>query len=833
MRRDLKALWSFFARPEAAYETGYVLSTLGWEEQFREPVSLSISGDLATIKASASREISGGARGRVGLWDVATAGDDLRFTLDAAALGLEAATVDARVVGMGVASTVPAPERDDGQGLLTWTLGNDPASPEIAVEVIPPPDAVSLLRSTTPSGSRIVRWLRRLGELAPLAALLLAARWAVPKPPKDARGGAAQEAAARLRRVAVGLLVLFAVPVAVRSYSSDLYRTTCISTTSSGERFVPCELLGVAQDAVAYGLPAVALPLLFWAGSSLTGRQKRVVAATTAAATVVALAWVLIREYSYELYRALDPEQRSVVWVWRDRLLLLLAAVVALVAWLYGALFLSGVARGSLAATKPVNGRRAFLGCLALIGLLLGLDVKRTAEFFAPLGWGDSTLILIGFGRDVLYVVWAMSPLVVLALLAGVVAAERTVGDGTIGADGEGPSRRLMRLLFAAFVVGLGAVAVSGVDLPIAFLVALVGFPLVLRTRWDDAERAVAELNPGLAAPGGPPLLQARQQELLERAQALERVERRLASLAAQYAKGELDGPDYAARRDALEADARALRTGDGPPNAPRPPAKAEPKARTIRVPLPGRRVEITLHGRQKEARGPRTDCPATEARVRLPANLSPARAALAPGPGQNRWDNGVRAMRVGAVLSILPLAFFVHVLLSEQLVRLVTEDFGRPVWLLDGLARQAAFWLAAAFVLGALYPSLLGPNGAAKGAALSLVYAGTWLVVGLVDGWPGVVAEPSNWVFRWLELLLFLVAVGVAMDAATLRKHGIDWRRLDDLYQLHDARSVVGYLAPLVGAALVIGQQILSGEAQGAIAQIVENLPRVIPPAE
>lgn len=98
-----------------------------------------------------------------------------------------------------------------------------------------------------------------------------------------------------------------------------------------------------------------------------------------------------------------------------------------------------------------------------------------------------------------------------------------------------------------------------------------------------------------------------------------------------------------------------------------------------------------------------------------------------------------------------------------------------------------------------------------------------------LVHVWLG---QPVSmvWTSRALQLLLFLVLVGVTMDWHTLKEKGIYWRHLLDHYQLHDVRSIVGYLSPVAVAVFLIGQQFVSGEAQKAIVEIIKNLPRAIP---
>jgi hypothetical protein len=79
--------------------------------------------------------------------------------------------------------------------------------------------------------------------------------------------------------------------------------------------------------------------------------------------------------------------------------------------------------------------------------------------------------------------------------------------------------------------------------------------------------------------------------------------------------------------------------------------------------------------------------------------------------------------------------------------------------------------------------------------------------------------------------LTLFLVAVGVYLDWRTLRDRGHKLADLADGYKLTETRYAAGYLSGAVGALFVIGQQLQSGHAQVAIAQIIKSVPILLPP--
>jgi hypothetical protein len=78
--------------------------------------------------------------------------------------------------------------------------------------------------------------------------------------------------------------------------------------------------------------------------------------------------------------------------------------------------------------------------------------------------------------------------------------------------------------------------------------------------------------------------------------------------------------------------------------------------------------------------------------------------------------------------------------------------------------------------------------------------------------------------------LLLFLIALGVAVDWESLRARVGSWRDLLDYYEVSDVRAVAAYAAPLIIAVTVIAQQLLSGEAHDAIISIIRGFSTVVP---
>ena len=90
----------------------------------------------------------------------------------------------------------------------------------------------------------------------------------------------------------------------------------------------------------------------------------------------------------------------------------------------------------------------------------------------------------------------------------------------------------------------------------------------------------------------------------------------------------------------------------------------------------------------------------------------------------------------------------------------------------------------------------------------------------------------PTGAAFRAGELRLCLATLGFALDRVTVRRQGLDARALFSLYRLRDVRAAVAYLAPLAPTLLVVGQQLLSGNAHDAITAVLNGATAVVPGA-
>jgi hypothetical protein len=208
--------------------------------------------------------------------------------------------------------------------------------------------------------------------------------------------------------------------------------------------------------------------------------------------------------------------------------------------------------------------------------------------------------------------------------------------------------------------------------------------------------------------------------------------------------------------------------------------------------------------------------------RLRMPQTPPLAYSALGFGPGQNWRENGMIALSCGARIAVLPLAYFALILFQQDLGSVFSPYYGIELIQVIGLiATEVALWLVAAYAFGCLFSWLPWGNGAMKGLLLALpVLVG----VALSMRCP-LFAGSTDWVLRAFELLFFLSLLGLWMDIRTVRRVGLRWRDLTELYQ-------VGYLGvvnlvPLLVAALGIYQELRSGNnPQQAIEDAVKQLP-------
>jgi hypothetical protein len=229
---------------------------------------------------------------------------------------------------------------------------------------------------------------------------------------------------------------------------------------------------------------------------------------------------------------------------------------------------------------------------------------------------------------------------------------------------------------------------------------------------------------------------------------------------------------------------------------------------------------DIELAGYEAGRTALRTAADAVE-RSDVPPSL-----ALELGPHDSLYDNGIAAARLGMRLAIVPIGYYVWVLLTERAARELSGSapFG-VLGLVAGLVREAGFWLVTAFAFGALLPYIRGREGVSKGLVLGGVFTMSVGVSSAIVGGYG-----NAWTFRALQVVLFLIVLGYLMDRRTLRCHGYERADLLDLYRLRDVRYLVGYASPLILLVIAVAEQLLSGHAADAVTKLIEAAPNALP---
>ncbi|MCI3928003.1 DUF6185 family protein [Streptomyces sp. AN091965] len=153
----------------------------------------------------------------------------------------------------------------------------------------------------------------------------------------------------------------------------------------------------------------------------------------------------------------------------------------------------------------------------------------------------------------------------------------------------------------------------------------------------------------------------------------------------------------------------------------------------------------------------------------RLPRDVSVVDAALALGPCDSWWENGVRAARFTQPVALPFSAILVwdNQLRGEALTSILYDRLGLP-----DVPTQFVLWqvgyAAAGFLLGALWQQLPGRRGPAKALALAAAYTGPIGVFAL-GNW-GLGEEQTALAFAAVSMLLILTLTGVRMDVETFR---------------------------------------------------------------
>ncbi|MFI6338718.1 DUF6185 family protein [Streptomyces sp. NPDC050535] len=184
----------------------------------------------------------------------------------------------------------------------------------------------------------------------------------------------------------------------------------------------------------------------------------------------------------------------------------------------------------------------------------------------------------------------------------------------------------------------------------------------------------------------------------------------------------------------------------------------------------------------------------------RLPATVSVVDAALALGPRDGWWGNGVRAARFALVPGSLAavLNTWVEQIRGEGWQNTLSDLLGIPNLVITFIAWIATF-AAAGFVLGALWRVLPGRRGAIKALPVTGAFA---LPVGLdvLVGW--FTDEGSaNAALQVSTMLFVLTVTAIGLDLDTFRGERRYWQsRLGLLLSIYQMRYYSLQVAYLVG---------------------------------
>jgi hypothetical protein len=724
----------------------------------------------------------------------------------------------------GVTSVTPLPVAGDGESKMTWIFSGGDSTPRIDIQIEPSPRTSARLILA----SGVWSYLQRSSwYLAPIVVLLFMLFWALPR----LSGGEnlLGHIVVGSRRAAILALLLSMSWIFMQVFDHL-------------PEFLNLGFLGLTLWDI---LPLLLFTLFFLVANKTLGLGSGAGILLAIVASIIIflpVLWGMIAtQFSQSLWQVLQDYH----WFHKDLRRWVPMLVVPL--WAATYYLFSGTARfviafwpGDCLRERTVNQQtrgmklwfQVSVSALVAVALLQWLGYQheqlglwqpiRYLEGELPTGFiqwlPEIAGSLTSYGRNLFALAIDLFPFIGLAGLIGVLFALSGESRSVFFPSSYPWSSRIARLLFAGFVVGSIGWFI-GFDFPLAFFVALVVIRYVTRGQWESVEQEMEDLNPDLARGEGS-MMKIHQKEFLQRAKALEDLKRKQASLYEKSSKEELsDEAYYEKYKKTLDEQVR-LTTGESPTST--QSKKGDKKLQFSLIIWLSKKLEVFFSRETKE------ESKELGVKVRLPKGISPHQIALALGPKATFWENGVLAAKIGAWIAVIPMGFYIYVLLTESGLRILSSYMG-VLSLVRGLLNEVAFWLAAAFVLGILYPYIAGRNGALKGAALSAVYLVSRGANELFKLWIGQEVS-STWTSRVLQLLLFLVAVGVTMDWHTLREKRIYWRHLLDHYQLHDIRTLIGYLSPLAVALFLIGQQLVSGEAQKAVVEIIKSLPQAIP---
>ncbi len=207
---------------------------------------------------------------------------------------------------------------------------------------------------------------------------------------------------------------------------------------------------------------------------------------------------------------------------------------------------------------------------------------------------------------------------------------------------------------------------------------------------------------------------------------------------------------------------------------------------------------------------------------LKLGEPVDPGVTALALGPADTWWDNGIIAVKSGAYLALGPIGFDIFIAWNSGNLYL----YGFPFGLQDIVGTVAAIaisWLAGLFLFGALVPYLRGVRTPLKGVTFGLIAFAAFAADAGARHLLGVAPYPTYVVDGLLAVALF-ATTGLLLDLRTLRNYN-DQELLGGIYRLGSVRVAVTLVTTLVVVGVSLWQAVyLAGQTAQQRAQNFSN---------
>jgi hypothetical protein len=190
-----------------------------------------------------------------------------------------------------------------------------------------------------------------------------------------------------------------------------------------------------------------------------------------------------------------------------------------------------------------------------------------------------------------------------------------------------------------------------------------------------------------------------------------------------------------------------------------------------------------------------------------LPSKVDAGVTALALGPGNTWWENGIIAVRTGALFAIIPAAFDIYTTWSTGNFSPLAYAFGS----LDSLGMAASIliaWLTGLFTFGALLPYLRGTRTPVKGVIFGLIALISYTADAALR-YALHMSPYGTFAIDGLMAVVLFATVGLLLDMRSLQNHDRDQSLIASVYRLGSMRVAVTYATTLLIVGLGIWQNV------------------------